>query len=66
MTLLYIRTLPLLPEEGPEGRRPPPSNDTYKETSRVGEPSRAHPVRSVSTTCVAYSETTTGETPYII
>jgi hypothetical protein len=42
MTLLYIRTLQILPEEDLEERRPPPSNDVYKETRRVTEPIRAH------------------------
>ena len=51
MTLLYTRTLPLLPDEGPERRRPPPTSDVYKETCRAAEPSRAHPVRGTSESC---------------
>ncbi len=77
MTLLYTRTLPVLPEEGPEGRRPPLTSDTKKETSRVVEPRRAHPVRVTSVSCpqhipnqhippVGYNGTTTAETAYII
>ena len=35
MTLLYIRTLPVLPEEAPEARRPAPVSVTYSETTTV-------------------------------
>ncbi len=81
MELLYTRTLPVLPEEGPEGRRPPPPIDVYlkkqKETRRVAEPNRAHPVRDKSVSCpqhipnrhmttVSYIGTTTAETAYNI
>jgi hypothetical protein len=46
---IYItRTLPLLPDEDPERRRPPPIRDTLKETRRVTEPNRTHPVRDTS------------------
>ncbi len=56
MTLLYTRTLPLIPDEGPESRRPPPTSDTQKETRRVAEPRLAHPVRDTLVSCPHHTQ----------